>query len=55
MFDVALLLLTYGIRSEWRSRRRTPTPASADEGLLDIEAEELAEPAEPAPGGKPSV
>ncbi|MEV6848347.1 tripartite tricarboxylate transporter permease [Actinoplanes sp. NPDC051411] len=34
---LAALLLAYGIRSEWRSRRRPP--ASPDEGLLDVEAE----------------
>jgi putative tricarboxylic transport membrane protein len=31
---LALLLLAYGIRSEWRARRRPPT--SLDEGLLDV-------------------
>jgi putative tricarboxylic transport membrane protein len=49
---IALLLLTYGIRSEWRSRRRPPAPASPDEGLLDIEAEETAE---EAAESKPTV
>jgi putative tricarboxylic transport membrane protein len=40
---LALLLLAYGIRSEWRTRRRQP--ASGDEGLLDVAAaEEVDEP-----------
>jgi putative tricarboxylic transport membrane protein len=33
---LALFLLAYGIRSEWRSRRRPP--ASPDEGFLDVAA-----------------
>jgi putative tricarboxylic transport membrane protein len=41
VLTLALLLLAYGIRGEWRSRRRPP--ASTDEGLLDVQAE-VAEP-----------
>lgn len=41
VLTLALLLLAYGIRGEWRSRRRPP--ASTDEGLLDVRAE-VAEP-----------
>ncbi len=37
VLTLALLLLAYGIRGEWRSRRRPP--ASTDEGLLDVQAE----------------
>ena len=36
---LALFLLGYGVRSEWRSRRHAP--ASLDEGLLDAESEEV--------------